>query len=128
VIDWNATYESILAALFGLGAMGVIARQAQQRYFPDLFKSLKPAPERSTDSPSDALKGEGSMIRVYELLRGYVTRDTCDAKHEGLCSKLDMMQKAIDEHHEEQKESTKTLFEKLDRMNETLMKHCQEKG
>lgn len=118
-IDIQKTGDVIAAVLAGIASLGVAARIIQQKYF------TSPAPERSAinDAP---LKGGGPVIRVYELLKGYVTREVCEAKHDGLCDKLEMMRKSINDYHVESREYHNEMKQRVERLAETLEKHCQE--
>lgn len=117
-IDVEKTGDLIAAVIAGLASLGITARIIQQKYFTS-------APERSAkdDAP---LKGDGPLIRVYEVLKGYVTREVCEAKHDGLCDKLEMMRKSISDYHVESREYHNEMKQRVERLAETLEKHCQE--
>jgi len=94
-IDQGKTADLIAGILAGLGSLALIGRALQQKYFPDLFKT---APTGSANDDAH-LKGE-EMIRVYDLLRGYVPKDECKSRHDGLCDKFDMLRDEIKQNRE----------------------------
>jgi len=119
-IDVQETGDFIAAVLVGLASLGIAARIIQQRYF-----SQSTAPERSAKNDAPLI-GDSPVIRVYEMLKGYVTREVCDAKHDGLCDKLEMMRKSINDYHVESREYHNEMKQRVERLAETLEKHCQE--
>lgn len=118
MIDWQATFDLVGGALAGIASMGLVAKAIQRK--------LTQAPSGEPIASDSPMKGDEKVQRVYDLLKGYVTKDTCEAKHDGLCSKLDLIVKNQERFQEDFRDYRERMETKMGSLSDILLKHCSE--
>jgi len=87
------TPDQVTALLVALTALlGVLGKLIYGKYYP----GLKETPATPTEAHTPPPEEDTDMIgRMHAMLRDYVAVKLCDAKHEGICGKLEMMNDEI---------------------------------